>query len=364
MLSLKGPLAILSVPGATPQSPRIFLGRGPFTSLPYRIQERPAFYVNDFFGKDPHPWKHPVEWLEFESPEAFLSQLSQTHGSFFEGVEWSPLSSASFFKDFTVVQTAIEGGVLRKGVPATLAQGRSVSGPDWSERLLRVVRALVSRSRTSHAYVWSEGSQAMFGLSPELLFERESGATTWKTLALAGTKALGSSPEEFLNDSKERFEHQAVIEDITKSLKRDQWRVWTDETRVYQGPGVMHLKTEIAFRNDNASDDKCFERLVNILHPTAALGVLPRSEGTQQILRKMESAAFRNRFGAPFGVEIPDGRSKCLVAIRNLQRDGDSLMLGAGCGVVSQSSFENEWREMQLKMRAATQQLASEVVSL
>ncbi|MNL49201.1 chorismate binding enzyme [compost metagenome] len=39
----------------------------------------------------------------------------------------------------------------------------------------------------------------------------------------------------------------------------------------------------------------------------------------------------------------------CLVAIRNMQWNGQFAMIGSGCGVVAASELEREWRELYQK---------------
>ena len=54
---------------------------------------------------------------------------------------------------------------------------------------------------------------------------------------------------------------------------------------------------------------------------------------------------------APFGVLV-DRAFHSVVAIRNVSWSGKSVFLPSGCGVIAESSFENEWRELSLKRRA------------
>jgi isochorismate synthase EntC len=57
----------------------------------------------------------------------------------------------------------------------------------------------------------------------------------------------------------------------------------------------------------------------------------------------------RGRFGAPFGIEWPDGRAHVLVAIRNVQWSGTTVLLGAGAGLIAGSRLKAEWAELALK---------------
>jgi menaquinone-specific isochorismate synthase len=94
------------------------------------------------------------------------------------------------------------------------------------------------------------------------------------------------------------------------------------------------------------------EDLIHRLHPTPALGPLPRNPDTLGMLVK-----WRNRlgcpgqFGAPFGL-LEQGKFDAVVAIRGIWWEGQKMMLPAGCGVIEASRLVNEWRELRLKREA------------
>ncbi|MDH5198724.1 MAG: chorismate-binding protein, partial [Gemmatimonadota bacterium] len=166
-----------------------------------------------------------------------------------------------------------------------------------------------------------------------------------ETVAMAGT-----FPEEratdLPDDPKETREQAAVVDDIVAALT-PLGSVVVGTRDVVRLPTMVHLKTDIAVTLNNAAD---FASLVHALHPTAALGVAPRSAG-QDLLPTLGPAE-RGRLGAPFGVEWPDGRAHVIVAIRNVQWTGDQVTLGVGAGLIAESRLEREWTELQLKRAA------------
>jgi menaquinone-specific isochorismate synthase len=95
--------------------------------------------------------------------------------------------------------------------------------------------------------------------------------------------------------------------------------------------------------------DISFDAIVKALHPTPALGALPRIPG-QQWLQEQDVNLPRYRYGAPVAIQEANKKTTCAVAIRNVQWDNNWMGLGAGCGVVLGSQFENEWNELQLKI--------------
>lgn len=73
-------------------------------------------------------------------------------------------------------------------------------------------------------------------------------------------------------------------------------------------------------------------------------------------LALLERLGSRKRFGAPFGALNETGQGICWVAIRGLQWFGEGtgrVLLGAGCGVTSQSELAREWNELLLKLDSA-----------
>ena len=69
-------------------------------------------------------------------------------------------------------------------------------------------------------------------------------------------------------------------------------------------------------------------------------------------LASIDPAGERGRFGAPFGLRLPSGAGRCVVAIRCAQYRAGWLEIWAGCGVVPMSQYEEEWEEVRQKMHA------------
>jgi menaquinone-specific isochorismate synthase len=184
----------------------------------------------------------------------------------------------------------------------------------------------------------------MVGATPEILF-RAAGHRV-ETAAIASTRPQEAAGE-LLTDQKELAEHKSVVDDIEEALGR----FGTPEVGrldVLCLPALAHLRTALAVETARPPG---FTALVAALHPTAALGVAPRAAGLG-LLRALDRDVGRRRFGAPIGVEWPDGRATCLVAIRGVQWEGADLLLAAGGGVIARSRPEREWDELTLKRAA------------
>jgi menaquinone-specific isochorismate synthase len=342
---------------------RILVGWGEWSESSVRPNSADscALFAPDFYLRDERPWKWTQHWdllqrdrfatlvLTAEAGKV-NSDVAQGHSRALElklhKFQWLEPQLTDFEKAWKEIHVGFEERGILKAVPVVFAQSEAEFE---TSRRLAMLKSLVSQPRHLYLYgMWSEKS-GMIGASPELLFTRDDQRPgLLQTVALAGTRAKGkvdnpNSVADLLNDPKERFEHQLVIDDIKVRLSRI-GDVTVGETQVLELPTLYHLKTNLKAKIASALG---FLDCVKLLHPTPALGVAPRAAGFEEMLRWDEPSA-RSRFGAPFGAS-GSGFDHCLVAIRNIQWDGSAVRLGSGCGVVGDSVFEREWNELQLK---------------
>lgn len=317
---------------------RALVGWGPFEQLPFRRPERPAFYITDFFLDDPHPWRHPAQWQELTFEELALR--------FEEGdvpeVEWTPVSRDDFARLFDSAREHFERGEFSKIVPVLFENGRFARRGRWWRYLTTQLAAL---PRGLHAYGFAYGGHGMIGATPEVLFQAE--AHGYRTMALAGTRPVMRA-EELLGDAKERREHRFVVDDIVRRLAPF-GNVEVGPLGLLRLPGIAHLMTPIFFAESGGSEVMSFAEMVRRLHPTAALGVSPRTPAGDRWLREADRGVRRRAFGAPFGVEREDRSALALVAIRNVQWKGDEVRVGSGAGLLPESQLDRELDELRQK---------------
>jgi menaquinone-specific isochorismate synthase len=125
--------------------------------------------------------------------------------------------------------------------------------------------------------------------------------------------------------------------------------VETSATFVRQYGELQHLFAEVRMTPRDRPD---FEDIVRRLHPTPALGVHPRGQAGAAWLDAIDPAGERRRFGAPFGIRRASGSGRAVVAIRNVQYREGWLEIWAGCGVVRESGYHDEWAEVLDKVDA------------
>ena len=109
----------------------------------------------------------------------------------------------------------------------------------------------------------------------------------------------------------------------------------------------FHTPIEVFLYGDRNIGD-----LVKRLHPTPALGPLPRTKETMDnLIRWRDMLGCPPFFGAPFGV-FDHGEFHAVVAIRGVHWNGEDVEVPSGCGVIEASRLVNEWRELELKRSA------------
>lgn len=303
-----------------------------------------ALYAPDFFLSREQPW-----WVSEHTSILRATELVDYLGvpDALKISKWQEPEVERFATVFNHLQSEFRVGRAQKAVPVVYSRAKSVGGRQVNRTLL--ANALKNIQGSQRLYGWWGPSEGLLGLTPEVLFSSTADGKI-QTMALAGTRPgvlSAIEAEAFLADPKERAEHQWVIDDLRERLS-SHGKVAVGETRVLQLPKLAHLYTPLSVQTREHVD---FESFARVLHPTPALGVVPRALGFEW-MRAWDEVEPRGRFGAPFGVKI-ESQLECLVAIRNVQWSGDDRerfwILGSGCGVIAQSVLETEWKELAAK---------------
>ena len=198
-------------------------------------------------------------------------------------------------------------------------------------------------------FILRQSKTTFLGSSPETLVKTMEGRL--KTHALAGTIAIREDgtlhgADHPLENEKLRAEHNMVVYDIVERLKP-----WLVGLEYAKQPGIKrllrmaHLETPI--EGERARDRSIFDFAVR-LHPTPALGGLPRNEASRWL--DEHEALERGYFGGAVGWFDARGDGHFAVAIRCGVIDGSSATAFAGAGIVPGSEPRLEWEETQLKM--------------
>ena len=191
------------------------------------------------------------------------------------------------------------------------------------------------------------------GASPELLVRRMGGDVTCHPLA--GTIAIPPDvdPMDYhawlLGSSKNLHEHGVLIDDVVTTLARHYDDISADVTpSIVTLRTVAHLGTWIRGHHDDAANAPDALELLNILHPTAAVGGLPRVPA-YELLQRLEPFD-RGHYAGPVGWVDQNGDGEFWIGIRGVLVAGADFEAWAGAGIVSESDPIAEREETRDKL--------------
>ncbi|MCB9765277.1 MAG: isochorismate synthase [Alphaproteobacteria bacterium] len=251
---------------------------------------------------------------------------------------------------------ALRGEDLAKVVLARAERFESATGdfdPLATARLLRDQQA----SCVTFLVRGADG-QSFVGATPEDLLRLR--GRTLHTVALAGTRRRAEGDQdaalgrEMLSNDKDRREQRHVLQAIRDALAplSEQLDV-PEQPEVARFAQVQHLRSPI--RATLRDDVDVFELLAR-LHPTPAVGGLPRTDA----LRWLEAHEDLDRgwYAGPLGWIGPGGGGVFVVALRSALLQGPLATAFAGCGLVEGSDPRAEWVETCQKLEAVRSGLA------
>lgn len=310
------------------------VGLGPFEELESAPEHGTAFYCNDFTLSSTRPWKVPAEVLELTD----LAGLGHGHEELV--LEWDDMEADAFAGVFAEINEMISRGIIEKSVPVATERGRIREGGG-----VDLIGRMKTLGEPFYSYGWSMKDKGFCGGTPELLFKLS--GQHMQTMALAGT-AKADEREVFAVDAKEIREHEFVAQTMVAKLS-DIGTVSRADRGIMDLGQLVHFYTPI---DVELFTERSIDELIKRLHPTPALGPLPRTGQTLELL-----VEWRNRlgcppcFGAPFGL-MRGGKFSSVVAIRGVHWEGREIAIPSGCGVIEASRLVNEWRELRLKREA------------
>ncbi len=315
---------------------RVVIGHGPFESSAAFPADGVAFYVQNFALEERLPWKIPsrVECLGAAEFALRFADAARLDGS------WDALDAAPFAAVFQEVMSAIHGGAFEKTVPVVTETGVADHPPGPA-----LLAAMSRQGAPLQSYGWLGAEAGFAGATPELLFSLH--GRRLETMALAGT-ARREDRHVFAVDEKEIREHEYVAHTLVSKLIK-LGRLERRGREILELGPIVHFLTLIQVDLDALMAP---EDLLQRLHPTPALGPLPRNDETLgKLLEWRHRLACPQRFGAPFGL-WHQGTFEAVVAIRGVWWNGRNLRIPAGCGIIEASRLVNEWRELRLKREA------------
>lgn len=258
-------------------------------------------------------------------------------------VEERPLDPDAWARLVGAAQQAIASGKYEKLVAAratVVRAAQTIDAVDVAERMEREHPHCAS-------FLFRQPSATFVGSSPETLIDLRGGVLA--THALAGSRRVAPDASDgplLLNSSKDRTEHDIVVRAIVRNLRPFATRIDVpDLPTTRRVRDIVHLDTPIRAeirRGVHALD------LVEALHPTPAVGGVPRLDAVDWI--EAHEPLSRGWYAGLVGWLGSQGEAELAVAIRSALISGVEATLFAGAGIVAQSDASAEYEETELKM--------------
>lgn len=215
-----------------------------------------------------------------------------------------------------------------------------------------VLFRLLEEQRPSYIFAFESRSDCFIGASPERLVKKK-GKQVFST-CLAGSTKRGKTLMEdknfgdaLLTDKKNIMEHQIVVDMIKDAMNSVCDNVTIpDHPELLKMRDIQHLYTPVI---GELQEDKSLFLLMDLLHPTPALGGFPQKMAMAKI-REMEDMD-RGLYGGPIGWTDYLGNGEFAVSIRSGLIQGNEASIFAGCGIVANSVAESEFEETRIKFR-------------
>ena len=252
---------------------------------------------------------------------------------------------------------AVRGGALRKVVLALSRDLECNQAPDPAAMLQRLRRDYPD----CFAFLVDPGQGSLYlGATPERLVKTDNGS--FHLTALAGTMPRGSGEEadhamgrRLFDSPKERQEHAIVVDDMLEALLPFGQVNMPEAPQLKALANVWHLHTPLVLR---PSRPVSLLTLVERLHPTPAVGGLPRGPAFD-LIRRVETFD-RGWYAGPVGWINGDRQGEFAVALRSGTVSGNRVRLFAGGGIMAESDPEREFEETQVKFQPLLSALGQE----
>lgn len=225
---------------------------------------------------------------------------------------------------------------------------------DGSINTESILQNLLKQNANSFIFSYCKDGKNFLGATPEILIQKEKNNVL--SYAIAGTVLRSDKEDEhekkrLLIDTKNRHEHQIVIDSIVNSMKNFTDELVVDETKILVLKNLYHLQTCIHGKNTN----RTLLQWVKLMHPTPALGGNPVNKALELI--KDHEKHERGLYAAPIGIIDENGDGIFVVGIRSALIEKNIVYAYSGCGIVDKSNCESEYIETTNKLKTIIESL-------
>ena len=257
----------------------------------------------------------------------------------------SASSQNNYCKLVSEAVEAINQGAMEKVVLSKMKQKELPGNFDplalWLSLTEKYPSAFVSFVSVPEYGTW-------LGATPELLMEvREK--RYFRTVALAGTKPACETAEKEIAWSQKEIEEQALVSRyIINCFKTIRLRDFEEKgPRTITAGHLHHLQTTFTADMQATGFPDLPKQMLELLHPTSAVGGMPRKEAIQFILdNESHNRQLYSGFLGPVDIE---NKTALFVNLRCLQLLQGKAIFYSGAGITQDSVPEKEWTETELK---------------
>ncbi|TSI03028.1 isochorismate synthase MenF [Lysinibacillus sp. BW-2-10] len=272
--------------------------------------------------------------------------------------KYDEVNKEKYLQSIDTVTSLIKDNWAQKVVIARSLEmqfAQSVSSP-------QVLSQVMNEQPESYLFGLERDNLLFFGASPERLVKVENGYGY--SSCVAGSIKRGKTAEEdkqlgdsLLQDQKNLGEHRYVVEMIAETFAKNctQFKV-PKHPKLLKIRDIQHLYTPV---EGKLSKEATILQLVKHLHPTPALGGVPRMKALAMI-RQYESMN-RGLYAAPIGWVDSEGNGEFAVAIRSAALVDNRAYLYAGGGIVVDSEPNSEYEETLVKFRPMLRALGGQL---
>lgn len=294
------------------------------------------------FYEDPRLWVFPADGEQSFTPEAW-SQVSipaQSDG-LPPALELADTPRTDFGQWVGEAAAQIRSGIFRKTALSKVRNRSLAAEFDWATwfgaACERFPNALVFFVHLPGIYTWA-------GATPELLLSADGKEV--HSVSLAGTL----HPDSVGTWTGKEAEEQALVTGyIREVFQRAGFAdVAVSEPEILSIGRLQHLKTSFSAPYAASETHRLLE-LVRYLHPTPAVGGLPKKEGVAFLLQHETHP--RHLYSGFLGSILHSGEMDLFVNLRSMAVGKGKAILYAGAGITGQSDPEAEWLETENKLQ-------------
>lgn len=344
LFSKKVPFCIYRFPEE--QKLRIALGEG---LLPHPGKK--DFWVAPFCESSQAKDIHLSVLEEIFVNKDFLNKLKGLSPRDFKNIPLpDETSKPDYLRAINSYLNDIHSGELKKAV---LSRVLKIKKPKQFNVVKCFLRLEASYPKAFVYLLLHSDSGIWMGATPELLFRKERKEIS--IMALAGTQAKRASGHYRWRE-KEKEEHSMVGKHIESIFQKHKYRILKKSgPKTIESAQVAHLRTDYIFEE---REKVSMRQLLKDLHPTPAVGGLPKDKGLACILSHEN---YDRRYYTGFLGETDSSDSVDLyVNLRCMQIGEDEIAVYAGGGITAASNPEEEWQETFLKSKTMTDKIETD----